>query len=75
MTKGAFDHQPRPEALSPVRVLGPGWGKACACGHECETTVETGCDVLVCFILPEQVGLLCDLLKKQAGAGALRAGS
>lgn len=37
--------------------------------------LETGCDVLVCFILPEQVGLLCDLLKKQAGAGALRAGS
>lgn len=46
-TRGAFDHRPRPEALSPVRVLRLGWGKAYARDHECETPVETGCDALL----------------------------
>lgn len=36
--------------------------------------LEIGCDS-VCFILSEQVDLLCDWLKKQAGAGALWEGS
>lgn len=31
LTKGLFD-QPGPEALSPVKVLGLGWGKARSCG-------------------------------------------
>lgn len=75
VTEWALDHQPRPAALSPIKVLGPGWGEAHACGNECETTVAIGCDMLVGFILSEQVDLLCDRLKKQAGVGALRAGS
>lgn len=31
LTKGPF-RQPRPETLSPVKVLALGWGKACVCG-------------------------------------------
>lgn len=68
LTKGPFG-QPRPEALSPAAVLGLGWGKACACGRECQTTVWKWADMLVCFILSGQAQPW-DQWKNQAGAGA-----